>query len=151
MVVDHQGRPRTTLEYGQYKALHGDRIVLVPGPEAEQRAVRWLFEQVARHRTRPEELARSLNEQGFRHPNGKPWRRDRVEHMLSNEKYIGRVVYNRTSFKLKTRLTLNPLSQREDVRHFPHAVPVKVRRTWLRLWLRHRWSGHKTGRTGRGS
>lgn len=39
---------------------------------------------------------------------GKPWSRGVVHQILTNEKYIGNNVYNRTSFKLKAQHVKNP-------------------------------------------
>jgi len=39
---------------------------------------------------------------------GRPWNRGTVRQVLTNEKYIGNSVYNRTSFKLKKKHVCNP-------------------------------------------
>jgi hypothetical protein len=39
---------------------------------------------------------------------GRPWNRNTISHILSNEKYVGHNVYNRTSCKLKSKLVKNP-------------------------------------------
>jgi hypothetical protein len=39
---------------------------------------------------------------------GRPWTRATVHQVLTNEKYLGHNVYNRTSFKLKKRRVRNP-------------------------------------------
>ncbi len=111
MVVGPDGRGGEILEHGQHKYRQSDRVVLVHGPQAEVDAVKWVFEQVAYHNARPSPLARALNDKGLRCASGSLWKADRVQEMLHNVKYIGRLVYNRTSMKLKGPVTLNPPEQ----------------------------------------
>jgi hypothetical protein len=49
-----------------------------------------------------------LNGEGIRNEFGRPWTRGTIHQILTNEKYIGNNVRNRTSFKLKKRHVKNP-------------------------------------------
>src|ERR1700704_6181639 len=42
-LVDENGTPKGKLEYGQQKSLQSDRVVLVPGPQSEQKIIRRIF------------------------------------------------------------------------------------------------------------
>ena len=53
-------------------------------------------------------IAAELNAEGSRTDLGRPWTRGTVHQVLTNEKYIGNNVFNRTSFKLKQRRVRNP-------------------------------------------
>jgi len=107
MVVDAEGNPRMIIEHGEHKYLQTDRITLVPGPTHEVRVVRWIFEQIADHARRPHELVRILNGRGVPCEGGRAWNADRVTSMISNTKYIGHLVFNKSSSKLRTKLIWN--------------------------------------------
>jgi hypothetical protein len=49
-----------------------------------------------------------LNAEGYRTDLNRTWTRATVHQVLTNEKYLGHNVYNRTSFKLKKRRVRNP-------------------------------------------
>jgi DNA invertase Pin-like site-specific DNA recombinase len=108
MLVNAAGEPRGVLARGQQKSLQTDRVILVPGPEDEVAVVRWIYEQFTRHGKREAEIAAELNARGLVTDLGRPWTRGTVHEVLSNEKYIGNNVYNRTSFKLQKRHVNNP-------------------------------------------
>ena len=54
------------------------------------------------------DIADVLNVEGVRTDLGRTWTRGTVHQVLTNEKYIGDNVYNRTSFKLKKKRVVNP-------------------------------------------
>lgn len=53
-------------------------------------------------------IASELNRNNIPADNGQPWTRCKIHQILTNEKYIGNNVYNRTSGRLKTRSVRNP-------------------------------------------
>jgi hypothetical protein len=66
-----------------------------------------VYEQFTREGRRESEIAADLNGRDLRTDLGRPWTRAAVRQLLTNEKYIGHNVYNRTSFKLKKRRVQN--------------------------------------------
>ncbi len=108
MLVNHHGEPKGLLERGEQKSLQTDRVILVPGPEDELGVVRWMFDQFTQAGRRELEIAAELNARGLVTDLGRPWTRGTVHQVLTNEKYIGNNVYNRTSFKLKKKHVQNP-------------------------------------------
>lgn len=111
LLIDGRGQQRRVLEVGERKVVRADRVVLVPGPLEEVETVRWIFRQVAEHATPPNDLATALNRRKVQWRPGKPWLSQQIQHLLSNEKYIGNTVYNRTSMRLKGRKVANPPSE----------------------------------------
>src|SRR5262249_32111398 len=111
LLVDNSGRPRGVLEFGQQKFASTDRVVQVPGPPKEVAVVRWLFRQVAGHRRSPYSLAAELNRRGVPTERGRPWTRQGVLGIVTNEKYIGNLIFNRTSAKLRGPRVRNPKEQ----------------------------------------
>jgi hypothetical protein len=67
----------------------------------ELEVVRLVYEQFTRAGKREAEIAAALNDRSLRTDLGRPWTRAVVREVLTNEKYIGHNVYNRSSFKLK--------------------------------------------------
>ena len=108
MLINQAGQPKGTLARGECKSLQTDRVILVPGPDDELRIVRWIYDQFSTAGKREAEIAAELNTQGLVTDLGRPWTRGSVHQVLSNEKYIGHNVYNRTSFKLKKKHVRNP-------------------------------------------
>jgi DNA invertase Pin-like site-specific DNA recombinase len=108
LLVDREGRPKEILPPGEMKSLQSDRVVLIPGPEEEQRIVREIFHRFVEEGRSPVQIARDLNEQGIQKDNGFPWRARNVHDILVNPKYIGRAVFNRRSEKLHSPSVRNP-------------------------------------------
>ena len=107
MLIDQSGQEKGQLSKGEQKSLQTDRVILVPGPVEEQRTVRWMYEQFVNLHWTEAEIAEALNQQGIKTDLGRDWNRGTVRQILTNEKYIGNNVYNRTSFKLKRKHVQN--------------------------------------------
>ena len=103
MLVNQAGEPKGVLAAGEHKSLQTDRVVLVPGPAAEIATVHRIYQLFIHERRREAEIAGILNSNGEAR-----WSRATVHQVLTNEKYIGRNVYNRVSFKLKKERVQNP-------------------------------------------
>jgi len=107
-LVDRDGREKTPLARGERKSLQTDRVVLVPGPEAEILVVRTLFSEFVSDRRSESEIASALNSQGILSDMERQWTRATVHQILTNPKYVGTNVYNRRSYKLKMNRLVNP-------------------------------------------
>ncbi len=107
MLINQGGERKGVLPRGERKSLQTDRVILTPGPEEELEVVRRVYEQFTREGKRESEIAADLNARSLRTDLGRPWTRAAVRQLLTNEKYIGNNVYNRTSFKLKKRRVRN--------------------------------------------
>jgi hypothetical protein len=108
VLIDERGTVKSELKRGEHKSLQTDRVILIPGPEEEiawvNRMYRWLIEEDLTF----SEIANRLNETGVTTDLGRPWAHGTVRTVLSNEKYIGNNVFNRSSFKLKKLHVENP-------------------------------------------
>jgi hypothetical protein len=94
-------------QLGEHKSLQTDRVVLMPGPEEELHLVRYIYSEFLDGGKVEREIADVLNAKGVRTDRDRYWTRGTVHQVLTNEKYIGNNVYNRTSFKLKLRHVRN--------------------------------------------
>lgn len=107
-LVDQAGHAKQLLNFREQKSLQTDRVILVPGPADELAVVQSIYKAFINERRHEGEIAEALNRQGIRNAERGEWTRGTIHEVLTNEKYIGRNVYNRTSFKLKKRRVCNP-------------------------------------------
>jgi DNA invertase Pin-like site-specific DNA recombinase len=108
MLLNAAGEQKGVLGRGEQKSLQMDRVILVPGPEDELRIVQRIYDLLTKEGKQEREIANVLNQQGILTDLGRPWTRGTVHQVLTNEKYIGNNVFNRTSFKLKKKHVHNP-------------------------------------------
>lgn len=110
ILLDETGKPKQELTIGQRKSLLTERVILMPGPEEERQIVLWIYDQFIAG-TNETEIAEKLNAQGVTNHFGRPWSRGTVCEVLTNEKYVGNNLFNRTSGKMKSRAKPNPESE----------------------------------------
>lgn len=124
LAVDQAGNEKSILRKGERKPTQTDRIVLVPGPGDEAMVVHSIYDWYARLKLGDSRIASMLNVAGIPSESGKPWTKKIVRSVLTNEKYVGNAVYNRTSYKLKKHAVRNPRHMwiRKDAA-FPALVP----------------------------
>lgn len=106
-LVDEHGKPKAILSRGEHKSFQTDRVILTPGPPEEVEVVRRLYRSFVVQQRTETEIAAQLNAEGLVTDLGQPWTRATVHQILTNEKYIGNNVFNRSSFKLKTKRVTN--------------------------------------------
>jgi DNA invertase Pin-like site-specific DNA recombinase len=111
VLLDRNGTRVRELKPGEYKNLQIERVILVPGTKYEVDTVRKIFRMFIQERLSEKKIAAALNDSGIYGAAGRLWKSGTVHEVLTNEKYVGNNVYNRTSFKLKQRFVKNPPSQ----------------------------------------
>lgn len=107
MLIDEHHVAKGILQPGEQKSLQTDRIILIPGPSSETDTVRYIYKVFLEEGKQEQTIADDLNARGILTDHGRAWTRGTVHQVLTNEKYIGNNVYNRTSFKLKQRRVRN--------------------------------------------
>jgi len=107
VLIDQHGCLKTELTRGEHKSLQTDRVILVSGPEEEVNTVNQMYRWFIDDSLVESEIAGRLNELELKTDLGRSWTRATVHEVLTNEKYIGHNVYNRTSFKLKKLRVVN--------------------------------------------
>ena len=108
MLIDEHGKKKGMLRHGEYKSLQTDRVILVPGPDNEVETVNWVYKQFVHEGLSECEIAKLLNDRGILSNLQRRWTRGAIRQLLTNEKYIGNNIYNRSSFKLKVKRVKNP-------------------------------------------
>jgi len=103
MLIDEDGLTKGILKAGQHKSFQTDRVILVPGPDEEVQNVSWIYRAFIHDGMKESQIAVILNQRGIKTDFGRDWTRGTVHQILTNEKYIGNNVFNRTSNKLKKR------------------------------------------------
>jgi DNA invertase Pin-like site-specific DNA recombinase len=119
---------RTQLEHGQRKSLQTDRIILAPGPSAEVDTVKRIFSAFVEDRKSVRLITWGLNELRIPNSIGNPWSTRNVVDVLTNERYLGNTIFNRTSFKLQQKRVVNPPEM--WVRHEGAFEPIVAPKTF---------------------
>jgi DNA invertase Pin-like site-specific DNA recombinase len=107
-LVDENKRSKGILEKGQRKHLQTDHVLLRPGPKHELEIVKRIFRQFVIDGKSQAEIARQLNVDEVPNHRGKPWTEWIIHYLLQNENYIGNILYNRKSFRLRQVMRSNP-------------------------------------------
>ncbi len=103
LLVGNDGRTRGILEFGERKAMQSDRVILIPGPEEEINIIKKIYEWFNNTKCNYQDIADRLNNAQIKPPAGMLyWNRHQIKSILSNVKYMGTMIYNRTSSKLST-------------------------------------------------
>ena len=110
-LLDQHGQPKGILARGDRKSFQMDRVILTPGPELEVETVRRIYHLFTQSQLPESHIAKALNNEGRTAEAGRPWTRGIVHEILTNEKYIGNNLYNRTSTKLQTPRIANAPEQ----------------------------------------
>ncbi|WP_252153218.1 recombinase family protein [Escherichia coli] len=111
LLIDEHTNPKGLLMPGQRKSLQTDRVILIPGPAEEVVIVNKIYDMFIDEGKPEFVIASELNRKNIPAENGLQWTRCKIHQILTNEKYIGNNVYNRTSGRLKTRSVRNPQDQ----------------------------------------
>ena len=108
LLVDENGIAKEILSFRKRKSIQTDRVILIPGPKNEIKIVNRIYDLFIDNNVPEFIIAERLNEQNIPAENGTLWTRAKIHQILTNEKYIGNNIYNKTSSKLKSRLVKNP-------------------------------------------
>ncbi len=111
LMIDQFGQPKLVLARNEHKNLQSDRVIIVPGPPEEIATVQLIFRLFVGSRKNEADIARYLNARGIWNDFGRPWKREGVRRVLTNEKYIGNNVWNRRCTKFKSKMVWNPPDQ----------------------------------------
>ena len=108
LLLDERREPAGVLERGQRKGIQNQRVTLLPGDGFEVAILRRIFHEFVEMRHSEHRIAERLNDERIPSPGGARWTAGMVIARLTNDKYAGTMVYNRTTQKLKTPRRPNP-------------------------------------------
>ena len=106
-LFDKNSRSKGVLENGARKYIVTDHVRLRPGKATEVAIVKWIFQRFLTVKSE-RAIARELNRHGIPAYDGGRWRGSLISAILKNENYIGNIIYNRTSRKLRGEVLDNP-------------------------------------------
>ena len=109
-LVDEKMQTRRAMKKGERKYILTDHIRIRPGPAEEVAEVRWMFQRFLEIRSETV-IAWELNRKGLVSSTGTPWTRAAVGTVLRNESYIGNLIFNQKSKKLRQSAVKNPPEQ----------------------------------------
>lgn len=109
-LVDEKMQTRGVMKTGDRKYILTDHIRIKPGDPEEIAVVKWIFERFLEVRSETV-IAWELNQEGLVSSTGAPWTRAAVGIVLRNESYIGNLIFNRKSQKLRQAAVKNPPEQ----------------------------------------
>lgn len=108
LLLDEKRNPLQILEHGERKSIQNQRVVLTPGDEDQVKVIKRIFTDFVRKGLYPKDIASSLNEEAIPSPGNKKWLSESIRSILTNELYIGTIVYNKTGQKLLSKTKKNP-------------------------------------------
>jgi DNA invertase Pin-like site-specific DNA recombinase len=107
-LLDENGASKGLLKRGEQKNLKTDRVILRLGPANEVRIINRIFAEYVERKRSQEEIVRQLNQEGVPNHLDRPWTRRMIDYVLSDERYMGNIIYNRESYPLRERKIKNP-------------------------------------------
>lgn len=108
LLVDENNKAKSILLSGQRKSLQSDRVILTLGSTSEIEVIEYIYNEFISNGRHERDIAKLLNENDLTNKYDFKWTKGRILQILTNEKYIGNNVFNRTSFKLKKEHIKNP-------------------------------------------
>lgn len=111
VTVGADGRAKKMLELGERKGALTDRVQFALGPAHEVAVVRRIYQWYVTDGLGDTEIAARLNELAVPSETTRPWTAWLIRGILTNEKYVGNLVFNRRSFKLSRDVVHNPADE----------------------------------------
>lgn len=105
---DRDGNKRRVLRPGERKAAATDRVRFCWGPPREVETIKQIYGWFVHDKLGDAEIAAKLNAQKVPTEWRRPWTPWMVKSILTNEKYVGRIMFNRGSAKMKSPRAPNP-------------------------------------------
>ena len=139
--VGADGRQKKTLELGERKGALTDRVQFALGPAHEVAVVRRIYKWYVSDGLGDTKIATRLNELAIPSETMRPWTAWLIRWILTNEKYLGDLVFNRRSFKLSRDVVHNPSDEwvRRDSL-FPSLISRSMFERAVEI-RRQRWEG----------
>jgi len=111
LCVSSNGQPRHVLEMGERKSVPSDRVTFVHGPADEVAVVRRIYSMCCEENLPDTRIADRLNSEGLLNQHGRAWSSHNVKGILTNEKYTGTLVYNRSTQRMRSSRRPNDTSK----------------------------------------
>jgi len=107
MLISTNKTPKGEIPRGERKNLANERVTLIPGPADEIHWVREIYRMFICESRGIQGIANELNRMSVPGLDGRKWTRNMVRGILTNPKYKGTYLYNRTSKRLHAPQRMN--------------------------------------------
>jgi len=107
IVISAAGQPKALLGVGERKSIPTDRVTYAKGPDNEVAIIHRIYEMYLVERMSDTSIARRLNLEGVENEFGRTWSPYHVKQVLTNDKYAGTLVFNRSTQRLKSSRRAN--------------------------------------------
>lgn len=104
--ISASAQPGRVLEQGERKSAATDRVIYVAGPQEEIDTVERIYAMYIDHGMADRSIAAALNAEGITHPSGR-WSDFHIKNVLTNPKYAGTLVFNRSTQLMRSNRRLN--------------------------------------------
>ena len=108
LLLDTSGNPKAILRHGEQKSLTTERVIYTLGDEVELRVVRNIYSMFLEGDMSVTTIMRYLNGMNIPREVPGPWNYDSVHRILTHPKYLGCIVFNRSSSRLHTKKVYHP-------------------------------------------
>lgn len=105
--VSASGQAKSVLGPGERKNMPTDHVTYMLGPDNEVEVINRIYDMYLTERLSDTGIARRLNDEGTANEFGRPWSPFHVKQVLTNDKYAGTLVFNRSTQRLKSSKRLN--------------------------------------------
>jgi DNA invertase Pin-like site-specific DNA recombinase len=102
IAISATGRAKSVLSSGERKPMPTDRVTYIRGPDEEVAVVRRIYDMYLVEHLSDTDIARHLNSEGIENGFGRPWSPYHVKQILTNDKYAGTLVFNRSTQRFRT-------------------------------------------------
>jgi DNA invertase Pin-like site-specific DNA recombinase len=102
MAVTTSGEHRNLLALRQRKSNPTDRVTYVRGTQDEVAVIQWIYAMYIDEHMYDTAIAGRLNAEGLKNACGRSWSSHNVKQILTNEKYAGTLVFNRSTQRLRS-------------------------------------------------
>ena len=108
--ISAAGQAKGVLGPGERKSMATDRVSYTLGPDGEIAVIRRIYDMYLVEQLTDIGIARRLNSEGVETGFGRAWSSHLVKQILTNDKYVGTLVFNRSTQRFRTSRRLNAQS-----------------------------------------
>ena len=107
IVISAAGQPKGLLGAGERKSMPTDRVTYARGPDDEVVVIHRIYDMYLIERMSDTSIARRLNQEEIANEFGRTWSPYHIKQVLTNDKYAGTLVFNRSTQRLKSSRRAN--------------------------------------------
>nr|WP_267876269.1 recombinase family protein [Massilia sp. AB1] len=102
IAVSAGGTVKSILQVGERKNMPTDRVTYALGLRSEIAVIHRIYDMYLIERLSDTGIARRLNDEGIKNESGRLWSAYHIKQILTNDKYAGTLVFNRSTQRLKS-------------------------------------------------